>query len=156
MNLQSIADAIAGRFTGLSVTIDGQAEALTAATADIPNQLGAGPTLLVYPPQGDLRIGAPGHSRDDWTFTVMMLRDPIDYPGRTRALYTWFNALRYRVEGNYDLDLAYVAWAETRGQARLELDGEAFANMEGRLALYDVVELTVAVRVEEIITGLSI
>lgn len=147
MNLKSIADAIAARFTG--VTAGGVAIAV-GPTASLPNQIGKGPALLVFHPVGDLSVG-PMRQRDDtYAFPVRLLIDPLNYPARSDALYAWADALRDRVEMNIDLDLAYVAWARVSA-IRLDLDRDDFYG-----GLYDVVELLVSVRVREVVSTVAI
>lgn len=140
MDLKVIADAIAGRFTG--VTASG--EALLLCTASLPNAVNKGPVLLVYPPSGELRIEMGPRNRDVYEFPVRLLRDPLDVPARTDMLYAWANAMRLRVEGDWDLGLAYVAQAMC-SSLRCELDGEEYA-----LARFDVVELIVTVYINEL------
>lgn len=156
MNSASIAAAIAGRYTGVTATVNGATESLTDCTASLPDNIGTGPALLVYPPTGEVGLGSPmplGHRNDVLTFTVRLLRDPLSVPKRTDALYAWYDALRDRIEGDMDLGLgSYVKWAETRGPVRLELDGERYANAAGVLADFDVVELTVSVQLDEAVT----
>lgn len=158
MNLKSIADAIAGRYSGVTATVNGQTESLVLCTASLPNTVARGPVLLVYPPTGETGLGTPmplGHRNDQFLFPVRLLRDPLDVPVRTDALYAWYNAMRDRVEGDMDLGLgSYVKWAETRGAVRLELDGERYAQpgAVGGLGTFDVVELTVTVQLDEAVS----
>lgn len=154
MNSKSIADAIAGRYSGVTATVGGVTESLTHCTASLPNSIARGPALLVYPPTGDVRLGGEpvpiGNRNDVLVFLVRLLRDPANVPTRTDALYAWYDALRDRIEGDMDLGLgSYVRWAETRGPIRLELDGEQYANAAGVFAAFDVVELTVTVQLDE-------
>ena len=146
MNTKAVADAIAGRFTG--ITANGQGIAI-GPTASLPNSINRGPALLVYPPTGELGIGVSKLRTDILTFAVRLLLDPLDVPSRTNALYAWYDAMRDRIEGNMDLDLAYVAWAKPTN-VRLDLDGQPYAG-----ALFDVVELLVDVRFNEVVTTVS-
>ena len=144
MDLKAIADAIAGRFTGITATVNGSAEALTLCTASLPNTIAKGPVLLVYPPTGQLDIGTSARRDDLYSFPVMLLRDPLNVPTRTDALYAWYGAMHDRVAADMDLGLGgYVSIAEVSA-VRMQIDGEEYAQ-----ALFDVVELTVLVRVNE-------
>jgi hypothetical protein len=143
MNTKAVADAIAGRFTG--ITADGAAIAV-GPTAELPNTINRGPALLVYPPVGELGIGVSKLRTDTLEFAVRLLLDPLDVPSRSRALYAWYDAMRDRVEMNMDLGLAYVAWAKPI-RMRAALDGQRYGE-----ARFDVVELTVAVRFNEVVT----
>lgn len=147
MNTKAIADAIAGRFTG--VTAGGVAIAV-GPTASLPNAIAKGPALLVFHPTGSLEIGM-GRQRDDvLTFPVRLLLDPLNYPARSDAMYAWADALRDRVEMDMDLGLAYVTWAKATA-IRLELDANTWYG-----GGFDMVELTISVRVREIATGVAI
>ena len=151
MNTKAIADAIAARFSGVTATVAGATEAIVVGpTASLPNAISKGPALLVYPPTGVLEVGVSKRRRDVLEFPVMFLRDPLNVPQRTDALYAWADALRDRVEMNMDLDLAYVAWAQPVAM-RLELDGETYAGTP-----FDVIEITVRVRLDEVVSTLSI
>lgn len=147
MNTKAVADAIAGRFTG--ITANGQTIAI-GPTASLPNAITRGPALLVYPPAGELGIGVSKLRSDTLTFPVKLLTDPTDVPTRTDALYAWYDAMRDKVEANMDLDLSYVAWAKPTS-VRVAIDGEPYAG-----ALFDVVELSVQVRFNEVVTTVSV
>jgi hypothetical protein len=147
MNTKNVADAIAARFTGITAA----GEALTVGpTASLPNAIAKGPALLVYPPVGDLSIGMTRSRDDALTFAVRLLRDPLDVPARTDALYAWYDAMRDLIEMNMDLDLAYVAWASPISM-RAELDGIEYA-----AAVFDVVELLVKVQFNEYVATIAI
>lgn len=149
MDSKAIADAIAARFTG--VTTAGGEGIVVGPTASLPNVIAKGPALLVMPPTGITHLTTSRRRADEMDFLVRLLRDPLDVPARTDALYAWYTALRDRVEMNYDLDLAYVSWAGTEGPFRLELDGETYAER-----IFDVVELTVHVRLDEVVSTVAI
>lgn len=152
MDLKATADAIAARYVGVTATVGSASEALLIPpTASLPNAIGKGPALLVFPPEGVLGVSPMRQRTDVWTFQVRLLRDPVNYPARTDWLYAWANVLRDRVEMNTDLDLPYVAWAHTEGEAALELDGYTYGDLE-----YDQVLLTVRVRFDEVITTMAI
>ena len=70
MNSLSIADAIATRFVGLTAN----GESLAAVpTARLPNPIGAGPVILVYPPVGTLDVGVSARRLvDDNDILVLM------------------------------------------------------------------------------------
>jgi hypothetical protein len=148
-SLKSIADAIAVQFTG--VTANGETISV-GPTASLPNVL-AGPlvALLVYPPTGVLDAGVGRMRRDEYDFAVKLLRDPISVPERTDALYAWADATRDVVYGNLDLGFTYVSWARPIA-IRVELDGETY----NKTNVFDVVEITVRVHIEEVITTLAI
>jgi hypothetical protein len=156
MDLKATADALAGRFTGITATVGSTTESLELCTARLPNAIGKGPVLLVYPPTGLLHLGTSRRREDTWDYLVKLLRDPVDMPERTDWLYAWANAMRDRVEANYDLDLAYVAWAGMEGEARLQIDGEQYSQIGGAFAPFDVVEMTARVRFDEIVVTVAI
>lgn len=141
MDAKAVADAIALRFVGATTTTS---EVFTSApTASLPNMVAKGPVCLVYPPSGVLDIGVSRMRRDQLDYPVKILIDPPNVPSRTDALYRWYNATRDLVEGNVDLDLAYVE--ETRLiSARIDLDGETYAG-----SVFDVIEYIVRVRFRE-------
>lgn len=151
MNLKATADAIALRFVGVTATNGGVTESLAAApTASLPNTVAKGPVVLVYHPVGALDIGMNRMRNDHYNFPVKILRDPTNYPARSDWLYAWHDATRDRVEGNVDLDLAYVAWAKCIA-VRVELDGEDYAGVT-----YDVIEYTVQVLFREVVATVAI
>lgn len=142
MNSLSIADAIAARFAGLTAG----GETVLTATARMPNTIGKGPVILVYPPEGALEVGASARRNDLYSFPVRMLRDPIDFPARTAALYAWFDAMHDLIGAQMQLGLGYVSFAEPVA-CSLKLAEDGGTRYQG--ALYDTVELTVEVRVNE-------
>ena len=145
MDLKAIADALAARHVG--VTANG--ESLLLTTASLPNAINSGPVLLVYPPSGTRSVG-PGKQRDDEAeFFLRLLRDPLDVPSRTDALYAWYAAIQDKVLEDTDLGLAYVSWAYP-SSFRLELDGQTYGG-----SLYDVVEIGVLVHIHETVTTMS-
>lgn len=146
MDLKTIADALAARFVNVTATNGSETETATA-TADLPNQI-AKLALLVYPPTGDLNIVMGPRLDDQWDFTVRLLRDPLDVPVRSQWLYAWATALRTRVQANVDLDVAGVTQAQATSM-RLAIDGFNYSPMVGRLAPFDVVEMTVRVWILE-------
>jgi hypothetical protein len=149
MSTLDIADALAGRFSALTATFDGITEGLEQdATARLPNQIGKGPVLLVFPPEGELGVMARRRA-DTLSFTVRLLRDPLNYPDRVGWLYAWYDAMRDLVEAQMTLGQSNVAWASPT-TARLEPDGFTYAGVT-----YDVVELEVAVRLDEVISTLG-
>jgi hypothetical protein len=156
VDLLAVADAIADRFTGVTATFDGKTEGLELATARLPNQIGKGPVLLVYPPSGILQLEPMRQRNDIWDFTILVLRDPTNVPDRTGWLYAWLNATRDRVEMQYRLGLTYVAQARMEGEARLEIDGEEYSQVGGLFAPFDVVEQTCRVWIQEVVTTVAI
>lgn len=154
MDLLAVADAIASTFVGASATVSGTTETLTAdtATARLPNTVGQGPMLVVFPPSGPLGIGVSKLRYDTLTYTVRLLRDPLDYPTRTAWLYAWATAIRDRVETNMDLGLTYVAWAKaTALEMHVVGDGEyTYGDVP-----YDTVVLGVEVRFNEVVTTVA-
>jgi hypothetical protein len=150
MNTLTIAAAIATRFTGLTATYDGVTESLISdPTALLPNQLSKGPVILVFPPEGELSVNLRRRA-DTLVFPVRLLRDPLEYPVRSGWLYAWYDAMRDQVGKSMNLGLAYVAWAEPTN-VRVEVDGYKYAGVP-----QDVVELEVAVRLDEVITTLAV
>lgn len=144
MDLKAIADAIAGRYSG--VTANGES-IVVGPTASLPNGIATGPALIVMPPIGELSIGTSARRDDLYTFRVLLLRDPLDVPARTDALYAWFNALHDRVALDWDLGLgSYVSAAECVAM-RMAINGETYG-----LGEFDVVEMEVQVRVNEHVT----
>lgn len=146
MNTKAIADAIAGRFTG--VTANGQAIAV-GPTASLPNSIAKGPALLVFHPTAALNIQARLR-RDQLDFPVRLLTDPLNYPQRSDALYAWADAMRDRVEMQLQLGIAGVASAASTSM-RIELDGIEYAGVT-----FDLVELIVRVSMLEAVTTLGV
>jgi hypothetical protein len=150
MDLKVVADAIAARFTGLTATNGTATEALAITpTASLPNDLAKGPAILVYHPDGSLGMEMSPHATDTWDFPVRLLRDPLDYPGRSDWLYAWATAMRPRVWQQFTLGITGVTQAAAVAM-RVELDGQAYAGKT-----FDVVELTVRVQTWELATGVS-
>ena len=151
MNTKATADAIAARFVGVTATLNGTVEALVSApTASLPDAIAKGPVVLVFHPTASLEIGIGRMRNDQYSFPVRLLRDPIGYPTRSDWLYAWHDATRDRIEGNVDLDLAYVARAALIS-ARVELDGEEYAGVK-----FDVVEYAVSVLFREVVATVRI
>jgi hypothetical protein len=154
MDLQVVADAIAARFVAITAANGSDTETVTG-TADLPDQVSK-LALLVYPPTGTLEIGLSRSREDTLDFPVRLLRDPpANVPGRSQWLYSWVNALRDRVEMDMDLGLAYVAWAKPIS-LRMEIDGQQYSSVDGTFAQFDVVELIVQVRFQEIVLTVAI
>jgi len=149
MNTKSIADAIALTFAGTTATSGGVTESLVLCTATLPNSLAKGPALLVFHPAGELGLALSRRRTDTLTFPVRLLRDPMNVPQRSDFLYAWYDAIRDKVEANFDPDLAYVAWASVTA-ATVELDGFTYAGV-----LFDMVELTVTVRLDEVVSSVG-
>lgn len=150
MNSQAIADAIAARFTGVTAVVATGTESLATVTARLPDQISEGPALLVFHPTGVLDIGVSKLRRDELDFPVRFLRDPSTYPERSAALYAWYDALRDRVEMDMDLGLSYVAWAQPIS-VEVALDIGEYAGIKG----YDLIELVVRVRLDEVVPTVS-
>lgn len=151
MNSKAVADALAGRFTGVTATNAGKTEAFALApTASLPNTIGKGPALLVFHPKGVLDVGVSKLRADQLDYPIRFLRDPMDYPTRSDWLYAWQDALRDRIEMDMDLGLAYVAWAKPISIEVL-LDGAVYAG-----TTYDLIEMVARVRFNEVVTSVSI
>lgn len=140
MNLKETADALAGRFEGITATVGSTTEVIAVGpTASLPNTLTKGPALFVYHPAGVLDVVVSRIRRDELDFPVRFLRDPVDYPIRSDWLYAWYDALRDVVRNGDTLDLAYVSWANPIA-TQVELDGGEYAGKP-----FDLIELTVRV-----------
>jgi hypothetical protein len=152
MNLKAIADAIALRFVGITATRNGVVESLVSPpTASLPNTIAKGPVIIVFPPTAALEIGVNRMRNDHYLFPVRLFRDPTDFPTRTEWLYAWHDAMRDRIEGNVDLDLPYVARAQTVSIPQMEMDViDAYA--DGK---FDVLVFSVSVLVREVVTTVS-
>lgn len=150
MNSKATADALATRFAGLTVTLNGVSEALaTEPTASLPNRITKGPVILIFHPIGVLDVVMSRIRTDELDFPVRLLRDPLNVPDRADALYAWYDVMRDQVEKNLDLDLAYVAWARPITM-RAAIDGHLYAGDS-----YDLVELIVRVHYNEIVTTIA-
>jgi hypothetical protein len=151
MDLYAIATAIAGQFAGMSVTSGTETMSLASApTPDLPDAITKGPVILVFPPEGELSIGVSALNQDVYDFPVRWLRDPLNYPARSRWVWAWQTAMRYKVEANMDLGLAYVAWAK----AVATRAGVDIGEYNG-VAKYDLVEYIIRVRINEVATALA-
>lgn len=148
-NLKTVADAIAAQYAG--ITANGESISI-GPTASLPDSIPGGfVALLVYPPTAVLEVGVSRMRRDEWDFPVKVLRDPVNTPARTDALYAWLEATRDVIYANYDLGLGtYVSWAKPV-DVRVELDGEEYAK-----TVFDVIEYTVRVHIEEVVLTLAI
>lgn len=150
MNTKAVADALAGRFVGVTATNGTSTESLALApTASLPNTLEKGPALLVFHPAGVLDVVVSRLRRDELDFPVVLLRDPLDYPARSDWLYAWYDATRDRVEADMDLGLAYVAWARPIS-VEIELDGAEYSGVK-----FDSIAYTVRVHFNEVVTTLA-
>lgn len=152
MDLQVIANAIAARYASVAAT-NGSDTRTLSATAALPNQVAVS-ALLVYPPEGDLSIDLGPHLDDTYRFPVRVLLDPVAMEDRSRWLYAWANAMRTKVQGDFDLGLpTTVAKAEVVAM-RAAIDGIRYASPIGTPGgdLFDVVEHIVEVKVYELTT----
>lgn len=151
MNLKATADAIAARFAGVTATNGSQTEAIVVGpTASLPDTVGKGPALLVFHPSGVLDIRVSRIRADELDFPVRFLRDPAHYPPRSDWLYAWYDALRDQVEKDMDLGLPWVAWARCVAM-EAEVDGGTYGT-----TFYDLIELTVRVHFDEVVTTVAI
>ena len=78
MNTLEVGNAIAARFSGLTASITTADGTLTEAiqigpTTQLPNEIGIGPALLVFPPSGVLDVGVS-----------KLRRDELDFPGELK------------------------------------------------------------------------
>jgi hypothetical protein len=144
MDFRTIATALATTIGTLTVGSES-----ATATAKLPNQVGK-LALLVYPPETDLSflMGGPMLNAH-LVFPVRLLRDPLDVPARTDALYDWATALWPKPQANYDLNVTGVLDAEAT-TIRIEIDGEKYSSVDGTYAVFDVVEMMVDVHVYEL------
>jgi len=135
VNTKATAAALAAKFVG--VTANGEAIAI-GPTASLPNAITKGPALLIFHPTGVLDVVMSRIRRDELDFPVRLLRDPLDTPGRSDALYDWYDAMRDVVR---DGDTLVLPTTSCRVVAmRAELDGATYAG-----ASFDLVELMVRV-----------
>jgi hypothetical protein len=152
MDLQVIATAIATRYASVAATNGTETQTLSATSA-LPNQISVS-ALLVYPPEGDLSIDMGPHLDDTYRFPVRVLLDPLAMEDRSRWLYAWANAMRTKVQGDFDLGLVgTVDWAMVSSM-RAAIDGIRYASPLGTPGgdLFDVVEHIVTVKVWELTT----
>ena len=157
-NSKAIADALAARFTGVTATVGTTTESITVGpTASLPNGITAGPALLVFHPSGELSIGVSKLRQDILEYRVKLLRDPQSLPSRSDWLYAWYDAIRDRIEMDMDLGLSYVAWARP-ASVRIELGGETYPPvLVNGVAQqdFDVVDLTVQIRLNEVVSTVA-
>lgn len=148
-SIRSIADAIATQYSG--ITANGESISI-GPTSLLPNTIpGRQVALIVLPPSGTLGV-APNAQRDDvYDFTVQILRDPIDVPARTVALYAWLDATRDVIYVHTSLGLGSVIFQALPVSVRCELDGETYGGSK-----YDVVEYVVRVQINEAIPTLGV
>jgi hypothetical protein len=147
MDLRTIADALAARYAGVTVGGEGFQYGPSAL---IPNGIVKGPALIVMPPDGTRDVGVNKRREDELDFSVMWLNDPTDLPTRTALIYSWGQALYDKVLENYDLDLAYVAWAKPVSFRT------AFDEQFMTFGKYDVIETVVRVHINEIIAAMAV
>lgn len=150
VTIKAVADAIAAMYVGL--TANGESIGI-GPTASLPNSI---PTrtvaVLVYPPTAELGISL-GQSDDRYQFPVKILRDPIDVPARTDALYAWLEAGRYAISRHTSLQLGPTIIEATARGLRAELDGESYGDDDHPM---DVVEWIVEVFIQEPVPGLAV
>lgn len=146
MNLRTIATGLATTIGTLTVGDD-----TATATARLPNNVGR-LALLVYPPEVNLSFLMGGPMLNAHVlFPVRLLRDPLDVPSRTDALYDWATALWPRPKANYDLDVTGVIEA-TATAIHIAIDGHTYSSADGSVRPFDLVEMTVDVHVYELAT----
>lgn len=148
MDLYAIGQAIAAQFTGVT-TADGEALNVLADGL-LPNTVGAGPDLLVYPPEGEVSLGLGPTVEDVYLYPVRLLFDPVHVPERHKRLLRWGTVMRDRVERNMDLGLAYVQFARAVSM-RLEIEGQDYGGVS-----FDVVELVIRVQVRELNANIAV
>ena len=148
-SLLSIAQAIAAQYVG--ITANGESIGI-GPTALLPNVIPPRTVaLLVFPPSATLGI-IPSAQRDDvYDFPVKILRDPVDVPARSTALYAWAEATRDVIYSHTSIGLGGVIFQALPQSMRMELDGETYGDH-----VYDVVEYSVRVYLNEIITNLGV
>lgn len=144
---EDIGAAIAARFATAS-TPTGE-EALALCTDDPPDQLGAGPAVVVFPPdESDIEWG-PGstmYSTQLWSVRFFRVPGP-EYAARMTALSKWRKAFLQVMVGQIQLGLhsAGVDWAELRSIK--------VADVEYAGASQDCLDMIVAVRIRQTVTA---
>lgn len=148
VDYEAIGAAIAARFAG--TTAPTGEDAIALCTNEPPNQLGATPALVVFPPsEADIEWG-PGstlYSTQLWPVRFYRTQGP-NYGVRMAALAKWRKALLQRVVGQIQLGLhgsGGVDWAELRSINVVEAEYAATA--------YDCLDMVVAVRVRQQVTA---
>lgn len=142
-----IGAAIAARFATASTPADEQALAL--CTDDPPDQLGAGPALVVFPPaEGPMEWG-PGstlYSVQRWPVRFYRTQGPT-LATRLAVLSKWRKAFLQVVVGQIQLGLHAqgVDWAELRSIAVVEA-------LYAEIA-YDCLDMVVEVKNREQVTA---
>jgi hypothetical protein len=151
MNVRAIADAIAARYSGITVTVNSEVESLgTGPTAELPPNITRN-ALLVFPPVEEYDYYPSRQRIGTADFSVRLYRRPeADMGRRSRYAYAWRDALTDKVEGNLDLDLAYVTHALDVG-GRINLDDASYAD-----ETMDMVERTIRVHIKEVVTALAV
>jgi len=140
LDYEAIGAAIAARFA-TAATPSGE-DALALATDDLPDQIGATPALLVFPPEEDLDWG-PGltrHSVQRWPVRFFRTQGS-SWSVRVTGISRWRKALLDTVVGNIGLGLAYVDWAQVSSVKFVEA---TYAEI-----VYDALEFIVTVKTRE-------
>lgn len=141
MDYETLGAAIAARFA-TAVVPTGE-DVLALCTAEPPDELGAGPAIVVFPPEEPLMEWGPAltlHSVQLWPVRFFRVPGP-DYAARMAALSKWRKALYTTVVGQIQLGLTGVDWAELRSIA--------VKDVEYGGASFDCLDMVVAVKVRE-------
>lgn len=112
-DFDAIATAIANRYTAATITaVAGGPPAglvnVRKATADLPNQLGALPAVLVFPASGDLRSANGTRVGEHSFFVRFYFAVTKDLPRELNACRRWLTILVDQLKGSVQLGGAVV------------------------------------------------
>lgn len=143
MDLAAIADALAARFSAAAITPPSGYDNVATSTRRLPNAITTTPTVLVFPPEGEMAYS--GHKRStNQVFPVRFyVAQTSDKPRATDALYAWYGVLVGQLEGQYDLGLSASGVTHAVILSSSAGTGE-YAEVE-----YAVIELMVGVHIEQ-------
>lgn len=133
-DLDAIGEAIALRYTPANLTPPAGLPAIRSATADLPNQLGALPLVLIFPEGGELNPGNGTRPGRHTFLARLYLAETNDWPRHSKALRRWATKLldvhgTVAALGGAVVIVRSVAWSI--GSMRYEPD--TYAGVEVRL-----------------------
>jgi hypothetical protein len=144
----AVAAAIATRFSAAEVTPPAGYGEVRVSTHLIPNALTSFPTVVVFPPEVTFSYTPSSRQAPTTDFVVRLYLDkPMDYGRATTKVYAWMTALYGQLDGQFQLGLGYVAWAQVVSMGAGELRfGDAGVNGAPG---YPGIEFTVRVHLVE-------
>ena len=147
MNDATVAAAIAARLSAVTPP-SGESAIRWAGYLLLDAESPPAPSLEILPPSEDIEWlpGRQMRSTTDWT-VQLLLDSAADLPRRMASLYAWRTAIRTQLAGQIQLGIAGVELALLTGMRSPE---DEFGRQ-----LIDVLELSITVRIREVVATLS-